>query len=231
MNAGITDNAFANSVSYDSIGRTISQTINVDGNNHVNAYFGGGLPFFSKLLNLNPSINGSLNNYSGFVNGEKNKTSMYNTNVALDLEIQLDTIFFNIGYSVGYNHSVSSLSTASAKPYTDQSFSAGIGWRFPFKFSLDTKAEYTMNSQRAEGYNTNVLIWDASLSKAFLKTENFIVTISGNDILNQNISNKRTIQDNIITDTKTGVISRYFLLKLTYKFNNTHTKDEEQGMF
>jgi hypothetical protein len=96
---------------------------------------------------------------------------------------------------------------------------------------LETDAEYNINSQRAAGYNINYVLWNASLSKMFLKNDNLILTISGNDILNQNISTQRTVQDNVITDSKTNIISRYFLLRLTYKFNSTKTKDSDEFDF
>jgi succinyl-CoA synthetase alpha subunit len=50
---------------------------------------------------------------------------------------------------------------------------------------------------------------------------------AGNDILNQNISALRTVNGNITTDNRTKIISRYFLLKLVYKFNNNKTKEED----
>lgn len=224
---GMTDNAFANSIAYDSIGRTISQTVNVNGNNNAGFYMGGSIPFFDKLLSINPDLNGNYNSYTGFINGQKNKTTTYSTTAELELGLQMDTIFFNVGYSFSYNHSSSSLSLASAKPYTQQSMDAGLLVKLPWKFTVESEAEYTITSQREEGYNLNFLIWSATVSKAFLKNENLIFSVSCNDILNQNISTQRTTQDNVITDTKTNVVGRYMLFRLTYKFNSTKTKEEE----
>jgi hypothetical protein len=231
MNYGITDNAFANSTTYDTLGRMISQTVNVDGNNNANFYLEGGIPFFDKFLTLSPSLNGNYNTNSGFINGSRNKTTTLNSEVGMGIQLQGDSSYFVVRYNYGYNHSSSTLNAASAKPYSDQSFHAEFEVKLPWKFSVNSNADYTINSQRAEGYNTNLLIWNAEINKAFLKNENLILTISANDLLNQNIHNSRNVQDNIITDSKTNVISRYFLLKLTYKFNSTHTKDQENDMF
>lgn len=227
-NYTITDNAFANSVTYDSLGRTISQTLNVDGNYNASAYIGGGIPFFSRALSIQPSANISYNNYSSFINSEKNTTKTLNTNFGLDIELDIDTLAFSVGYNYDYNAPSSSLSTASNKPYYEQEFDASFRLKLPWKMLIQTEATYIINSQRAAGYNLNYIVWNASLSKSFLKNENLILQIEGNDLLNQNISNTRTIQDNIITDNKTNIISRYFLLRLTYKFNSTKTKDNEE---
>ncbi len=226
-----TNNAFANSIMYDSLGRTVSQTLNVDGNYNGRANFDAGIPFFSRAISISPNASFNYNSYANFINSEKNTTQTITTNLGLDLELDIDTLQFSIGYKYEYNDPSSTLSTASNKPYYEQSFDAGFRLRLPFKMLFETEAEYVISSQRAEGYNLNYIVWNANLSKSFLKNENLILTLSGNDILNQNIMNTRSVQDNVITDNKTNIISRYFLLKLTYKFNSTKTKDNEDDYF
>lgn len=226
-NYSTTNNAFANSITYDSLGRTISQTLNVDGNYNVGGYLGGGIPMFSRVLSFSPHANCNYNSYSGFINQQKNITKTLNVNCGLNLEVNIDTLSFTLGYNYDYNDPSSSLSISSNKPYSQQQFDASFMLKLPFKFLLETDAKYTINSQRAEGYNLNYIVWNATISKIFLKNENIILSLTGNDILNQNISNTRTVQDNVITDNKTNVISRYFLLKLTFKFNSTKTKDND----
>ena len=227
VNYSSTNNAFANSVTYDSLGRTVSQTVNVNGNYNIGAYIGGGIPFFSRVLSVSPSANGSYNSYSSFINQQKNITKTLNVSGGLTLEVNIDTLVFTLGYNYDYNDPSSSLSTSSNKPYSQQEFDASFMLKLPFKILLQTDAKYVINSQRTIGYNLNYVVWNASLGKSFLKNENLILEFEGNDILNQNISNTRTVQDNVITDNKTNIISRYFLLKLTYKFNSTKTKDTD----
>jgi hypothetical protein len=97
------------------------------------------------------------------------------------------------------------------------------------RWLLETDGKYTNNGNRTPGYNIKYFIWNASLARSFLKTENLILSLNANDILNQNISNQRYITSNQIVDTKTQIIKRYFLLKLLYKFNNQKTKVEDEG--
>ncbi|MBL7884770.1 MAG: outer membrane beta-barrel protein [Bacteroidia bacterium] len=221
------DDAFANSSTFDSIGRTVSQTVNVDGNYNGNFYIGGGIPFFQKLISLEPNINGGINSYSNFVNGRKNRTETASLSAGLNIVIQSDTIEFQIGADYTWNQTQSSLNTASNKPYTDQVYNAAFRLRLPFKFLLETEVDYNVYSQRSQGFNTNFVIWNAALRKTILKNENLILSFEANDILNQNINNVRTIQNNTITDTKTNIINRYFLLRLVYKFNSTKTKEND----
>lgn len=175
-------------------------------------------------------MNGSYNKYSSFINKQQNITTTSNVNAGLGIAVNLDTLTFNISYNYGYNSPSSTISTAGNKPYSDQQYQASLLLKLPFKFSIETDASYNINSNRTNGYNINYFLWNAAVNKSFFKNENLILTLSGNDILNQNINTSRNIQDNVITDNKTNIISRYFLLKLTYKFNSTKTKDDENNM-
>ena len=92
---------------------------------------------------------------------------------------------------------------------------------------LKADARFTINAGRADGFNNEILIVNAELSKNFLKTQNLILSINGNDLLNQNVNLLRQVNGNVITDNFTQIISRYFLMRLTYKFNNNKTKEDD----
>lgn len=221
----ITNNAFANSIVYDNLGRAIIKTVNVNGNSYANALIGVSLPFLKKVLTIGGFVRFNYSSYSSYVNNQKNNTENLGSSNKLAIVIQLDTVEFSLSCNYDYNSPSSSLNTLSNKPYSQQRYNASVQFKLPFKFLIETDLEYTINSQRAAGYNISYILWNASISKMFLKNENLILSIIGKDILNQNISTSRFISDNVITDNKTNIVSRYFLLKLTYKFNSTKTKD------
>ena len=75
--------------------------------------------------------------------------------------------------------------------------------------------------------NISYFIINCGVEKRFSKKENIILSLEGNDILNQNIIAQRQIQNNLIIDNMTTIISRYFLVRITYRFNhNQKPKDE-----
>ena len=227
FNASITNNAFANSTTYDNFGRTVSKTVNVDGNLFSNVYFGAGIPFLSRKLEIEPNANASYNRYTNFINTEKNITQNTAISGGLDFSVKLDSLEITIGNTYSYTNPVSSLSSVSNKPYSSQRYEFDLEWQLKRHIKLKIDANYNINSQRADGFNKNIFIVNAELSKAFFKTENLILTLSGNDLLNQNLNLSRQVNGNIVTDNYTSIISRYFLLKLTYKFNNNKTKEDE----
>jgi hypothetical protein len=230
FNYNYTNNGFTSATSYDSIGRTVSKTINVNGNYSYGGYLGTSLPFFSKKFILEPNLNGNYSNNKNYINNLLNATTSLNTNVGINIRLELEKFTAGITSYAEYNSSSSTLNSLSNKPYTAENISGNVNIKLPKKFVLESDASYTMNGKRANGYNINYFIWNASLAKTFLKNENLIVAFYAYDMFNQNINVVRTTTSNVIADIKTNIISRYFLLKLTLKFNSNKTKETENDM-
>jgi hypothetical protein len=227
MNATLTNNDFANQTTYDAFGRTVSKTVNVDGNFNASFWVGGGIPLFNRKLEVSPKANGSYFRYQNYINNELNVTQNTSISSGVELKLNLDSLEISIENDFTYTNPVSSLSSVSNLPYTSQNYNLRLEYQLPLHFKLKLNGDYTINSRRAEGFNRNIFVLNAEVSKAFFPTENLIVAINANDIFNQNINVQRQVNGNVITDNYTRIISRYFLLKLTYKFNNNKTKEDD----
>lgn len=225
--------AFSTSTIYNPFGGTISQSINVDNASYLYFYGGTGLPIPKlKDTRLEFNANGNYTSTENYINLAKNVSQ--NAGVGVDLEISYngDSLSGGIGGGFDYNHPSNSLSTASSQPYTNYNLEANVDWTLPLRLFVKSDITYTINTGRTGGYNINYAIWNASLLRSFLKTGNLYVGIEGYDLLGQNISAYRDVSDNVITDNKNKVITRYFLAKVILKFNNNHiTEKEDDGYF
>ncbi|OFZ66320.1 MAG: hypothetical protein A3D92_07875 [Bacteroidetes bacterium RIFCSPHIGHO2_02_FULL_44_7] len=228
-NFSLTDNAFATETNYDGFGRANTRTVNADGNMSGFLYSGAGFPFLGRKIELSPSFNASYYRNVAFVGGERNVTDNYGLTPALEIEFNLfgDSVQFYLSGSYGFNNAISSLNNTST-PYTIENYGGGFEWVLPKGFKIEADGNYTRNAQPGGGfYSTDFFVLNAEISKRFLKTQNLELSIRGNDILNQNINARREVNGNIITDYRTTIISRYFLMKLTYRFNNRGTKEDD----
>jgi hypothetical protein len=224
----LVNNAFATELNFDQFGRTISRTVNVDGNLSAYGWVGGGLPIMDQKIEFQPSVEGSFIRNKNYVGGLENVTDNFAITPSLEIDFQWDSLEIELNSSFAYNNPVSSLSTVSNTPFTSQSYSASIKWTLPFGFVIKSEGNFTKNTQKGEGfYNFQFFVWDAEISKKFLSTENLTLSIVGNDLLNQNINAQREVNGNIVKDYRTTIISRYFLLKLNYRFNNRKTKEDD----
>jgi hypothetical protein len=215
-----TNNAFSNSINFNANGQTVSETINVDGNYNIGAYGGGGKRFFKDVFTLNTNLNTSYRNNNNMINGAMNNTKNFNAGGGLDLMFDNDTVYVSFGISTNYNRPRSTLSMGSNQPFWQHTFEADFGWEIMKRLRFETDATYNILTQRADGYNLNYLIINASLNYRFLKYENLVLSLQANDILNQNTTISRNITTNMIIDSRTQIINRYYMVKLTYNFKN-----------
>ncbi|HZG00447.1 MAG TPA: TonB-dependent receptor, partial [Chitinophagales bacterium] len=159
----LTDNDFSNNTRYDTLGRSLIQTVNVDGNVWAQLFAGGSINFFDKLWYFNPNVSQSYRKRTNFVNDVRNVTETNTTNLSFYTGLKFDSLEFDVSYTFGYNLPRATLSELANKPYTNHLFTASIETRLPFKFLVETDASYTVNEDRTEGYNTKYLIWNASI--------------------------------------------------------------------
>ena len=80
---------------------------------------------------------------------------------------------------------------------------------------------YTINSGRAAGYNTEIPIWNASFSKYFMKNKRAELKFSAFDLLNRSAGISRNVSQNQIVDQSYNVINQYFLLSFTYSLQKS----------
>lgn len=233
--ASLTNDAFSTETDYDQFGRTVSRTVNVDGNVSSFLYSGAGIPILDRKIEFRPELNGSFNRFTNFILGEQNVTNNFGITPGLNIDFRFfgDSVELGINSSYSFNNAVSSLN-GTTTPYSIENYGGYAKWVLPKGWIIGTDATLTRNVQLndAEGFfNTKYFVLNAEISKKFLKTQNLIVSLIGNDILNQNINARREINGNIVTDYRTTIISRYFLLKATLRFNNRKAKEDDFRMF
>jgi hypothetical protein len=89
---------------------------------------------------------------------------------------------------------------------------------------VNTSLSETSYFGLAQTYNQAIFLWNGSIGYKFLKDKMLQVSISANDILNQNTSITRTVTDTYIQDSQTIVLRRYFMLNLQLNIRNYKTK-------
>ncbi|MES2798377.1 MAG: TonB-dependent receptor [Bacteroidota bacterium] len=224
----LTDNAFGTSTSYDQFGRQVSQTVNVDGNFSANLWVGGGVPVYKRIIELRPGLISAFYRSKSLVMNEENSTDNLFLNPFLEVLFRWDSLEIVLNGNFQYNNPKSSLSMVSNTPFMVHQYSADVEWKLPLGFTIGVDGTFNMNRQKDAGfYNREFFVLNAEVSKKFLKTQNLVLSLIGNDILNQNVNAARVVNGNFITDNRTTIVSRYFLMKLTYRFNNNKTKEED----
>lgn len=238
INASIIKNDIQNLVVYlqsppNKKGATLTSPINLAGTFNVNGYFNYGIPLNNPKSNLNFSSNISYNQSQNLVNMMSNFTK----NTALGETIKWTTNFkntfdINLSATSTYNIARYTLQPTQNANYFSQIVSADFTYYNKFGWIIASDFDYTYNGNRSAGYNASVPLWTPSLAKQLFKNKagEFRFTIF--DLLNQNTNTARTISGNTILDSKTNVLTRYFMLTFTYNLRSfAGVQQKMPGMF
>ncbi|MBT2562635.1 outer membrane beta-barrel family protein [Pedobacter sp. ISL-64] len=221
-----TANPIISDVTTNGVGKSTYRYINYNDKMQTNFYLYGQI---SRKINTLGEINIGLN-------ANANGSSSYNF-ITTDLGRTLNNTK-NYTYSGGIN--ISKYKDKSYSFYTrfGPSYnmarasigrnSDGWGWsgyasgnvQLPGKFEISTDAEYQYNGKTqvlTESFER--LIWNASVSKKFFKTENLRFSATVNDILNQNIGFNRSANNTTISQSSYTTIRRYLMFSVSWDFN------------
>lgn len=202
-------------------GKRTYYPINVNGNTNWN--FGGNWnkDGGEKKPDFGFNMNANGNRYINFINGEKATTRSYSISLSPSIGFEKEDKFdFNIGPSIGYNVSQSSLSSNINNNYFTYGGRASAEVTLFWKLEVSSSVNADLR-QRIEAFasNTNLVIWNASLSKKILKKDTGKISFIANDMLDDNKGFTRTINSTFVSDDRFQRISRYFLLKFEWSFN------------
>lgn len=238
----VTQNTSNTTITVDGIdlipGAQYSKPININGGINISGFVNYGFPIKKPKSNLNFTTTLAYNRDVNMYNSVKNYTNNY---------VLGERISYNMNIKEAFDLVFSSSSTYTFARYTldngqngdyftqnfsiEPTYSTKSGWIFGSDFDL------TINKGQAAGYNQTIPLWNASIAKTIFKDKSGEIKLSVFDLLNQNKSITRTVQQNYIQDTRTQVLTRYVMLTFTYNLRKFAGKGQQQmppfmkGMF
>ncbi len=213
-------NAIVTNSFTDTLGRTVYQYTNTNGNYNYSSGFNYFITLEKIDMNVNTGLDFNRSRTSNIVNYEKNTTN--NNAIEINLAINKDKEnkydFYYYG-NIRYNISTSSIRKDLETKYRTQEHDLGLTLELPWKLELNNELQGSFRQKTALfDDNNNVLLWNAYFGKKFLKSDKAIIKIIAHDILNQNTGYSRYISSNAVTETNYQSIARYFLLNFVWNF-------------
>lgn len=216
-------------------GRTTTN-VNLDGTYNMSGYFNYGFPLRRPKSNLSFATNINYNQSQSLINGESNFTK----NTSLGENIKWTTNLkdnFDMNFSANSTYNIAHYTlrpTSNANYYslglsTDFTYYTNNGWLAAADF------DYTYSGNHAAGYNTSIPLLNPSIAKQFMKNKAGELRLTCFDLLNANKSVTRSVSSTQITDTRTNVLTQYFLLTFTYNLRRfpgagANNKGQMRGM-
>ncbi|MBO9562192.1 MAG: outer membrane beta-barrel protein [Niastella sp.] len=220
FNVRQTNNKIVNYDTIDAFGVKRTRPVNVDGVYNVNGTVSVGLPVRFLKGNINFSTGLGYDKNKQFINGVGNTINTFTVgpNVRLDMN-PTDKFDVSLNAGINYNKSDYSLQSSLNTTYFSQNYGADINWQLPKSFYFSTDFSYTVNNRLADGFNLRVPLWNASISKQFLRFNRGELKLTAFDLLNENVNISRTSNNNYIEDSRIRTLQRYFMLSFTYSLS------------
>lgn len=213
-------------VSYDSLDLTTgikkTKPVNVNGvysfTGNLNYSFP--LRFMKASMELGNRIR--YNKGKQFVNTLANEIKTFSWGPELRLDINPnDKLSLALSANYDYNNTKYSALPAQNNNYLSHEYNASVDWQLPKSFFFSTELNYTINNQLSSGFNAKVPIWNASISKQFLKYNRGEIKFAATDLLNRNQGISRNSTQNFIEDREVNTLKRFFLLSFTYSLSKS----------
>ncbi len=219
-----TSNPIVNNVTTDTTtGKSTFQSSNLNRqtvNMYANFYYGRKLPFGDINIGLGGDANG--NTYYNLSNSKLNKTTSYTYSANLNLS-KYKRDKYDVYASAGPTYTLNSSSLLPNVNNNGSGFNANGGFNLylPAHFSIGSDCSYQYNAKTQsfpEDFKRTIL--NANIAKAFMKDQSLKITLSGNDLLNQNKGYNRSGSAGILTQERYTAIRQYFMIGVSWDFNH-----------
>jgi hypothetical protein len=219
LNAGLSYRTTANDFStqnlVDTLGRRVTQTVNVNGNWQAESFI-----YYSwqpKELSFSFSGNAMVGEQVNYVNYEQNHTltTVYSLKGGLRWH-KPNQVYLSGQSGIVFNYARSSINTALATRYYTHEHNIDFRYYLPWKMIFDTDCTFSFR-QRTSVFdkNNNVVLWNAALEKNLFNNV-FSLRMSVHDILDQNKGFSRMVSGNLIIENNQSILRQYWLLSLTW---------------
>lgn len=221
-----TQNAVANSMTYDrETGVYTYRRVNVNGNWNARGYFSFNTPLKNKKFTISANTNAGYSDAASYQQVERESNAVISTTHNLQLGQQVrgnyrtDMFDVSLNASINYNLTRNSKQTKGNRETFDYYFGGNTNITLPWDLYLSTDANYRIKEGYGTGFNNNEVIWNAQLSKNFLKNKAATIRVKIYDILQQQTNLSRSISETRMTDTEYNTLGSYFMVHFVYRLN------------
>ncbi|NDV66433.1 TonB-dependent receptor [Bacteroides sp. 224] len=223
-----TQNAVTNQITYIE-GGTISKKVNVNGNWNARGSFTFNTPLRNRRFTISTTTNATLSDAVSYTRtrqkpGEEVPAELSTThNLILGERLtgsyRTDNFDVSLKGSVSYNHTTNNKQANSNRETFDYIVGGSTNINLPWQLYLFTDLNYRIKDGYNGDFKKNEAIWNAQLSKNFLKNNRGTIRIKIYDILQEQTNLSRSISANMISDTETNTLGSYFMVHFVYKLN------------
>ena len=194
-------NSVANRMTYDpQTGARVYKKENVNGNWQARGFFSFNTPLKNKKFTISSNTNARFSDAVSYTSVGSSKNADQELSTTHDLvrnSKQENSNRETFDYYIGGNTNVN----------------------LPWQVSISTDVNCRFKDGYTGGLNNNEVMWNAQISKNFLKNNSGTIRFKIYDILKQQSSLSRSISETMMSDTEYNTLGSYFMVHFVYRFN------------
>lgn len=192
---------------------------NVNGNFTVNGRIMFNTPLKNKKFTINTMTTAMMSGSNSFVNGEKNRSKNLNLSERAGIDFRSSLMDIGVNGNVRYNSNINSLQAQNNLRTFNYSVGGYTTLYLPWNIKVESDINWSTNSGYADGFELNEVLWNASVSKSFLKNNQGTLRFKIYDILQQRSNISRSVTASRISDSEYNTLSSYFMFHFIYRFS------------
>jgi hypothetical protein len=200
-------------------GTQLTRPVNLDQSWNANLFgvYSRPTKWIKSIVSFNGG--GSFTRNPTQINGLTNVGSAYALRSGATLSSNISqNLDFTVSYQGTYNLSRNTLSTGNQGDY--YSHSIGVRFNAVAKHGIVVRQELNHNLQSGvpSAYGQDIVLWNTTLGKKFLKGEKGELRVTASDVLEQNRSVSRSITETYVQDSRDRTLGRFVQAVFTYTF-------------
>lgn len=149
----------------------------------------------------------------------KNHTRSLRLNQRIGLNFRLKTFSARLGGSINYYKVENNIQTAARRETFDYRASFRLQFDLPYDFQISTSINFNSRHGYTASIQKNIAIWNMQLSRRLFARRQGLVTLQIYDLLHQRSNVSRDISNLTVSDTRSEVLSNYFMLGFQWRIN------------
>lgn len=238
LSARATWNALATKRWYsDDLRTDTTMTVNLAGLGswNVSGSFRGSFPFYDNLWYVTTQTNFSYSESEGYASikstdAQLNQTHTYGggQNAGIAYRGEKLNIELRGNYNIQYTEAtiVTSRNLGATHRF---GVSSHLTAYLPWDITLSSDFSYSARRGYTAGLTRNQCIWNAQISRTFLKKKNLSAFVKVFDILHQRTNISRSVSATSMVDRETSILGQYFLVGASMRFNRMGARGGRGG--
>lgn len=202
---------------------------NANGNMNVMGMFMINQPLPNKKWRYSARMMTNYNNMAGYINGDFNRSGNLRLSPSFGFTFSCDVFQMSLNPTYTFNMATNSLPQQANRYIHTYGFTTDASLYLPFGLNVTTDLAFDKSTGYSSGFNTSSWLWNAQVSYSVLSDKSLTFSVRAYDILGMKRNINRTVNANMITDSRYNDLTRYVMFGVSWKFN-TVKKAAQKGI-